>query len=117
MKLHDAASFATGIARFRIVPDSLVHLIALGLPPLEIFCALALLAGPWRRQGALGIALLCLLFLGAILSAAARGIAVECSCFGAAAAEPLWWLIIRDLLLLASALAIYNHCLRAGRVD
>ncbi|MDB6173960.1 MAG: hypothetical protein JWL59_3271 [Chthoniobacteraceae bacterium] len=111
MKLHDAAAFAASIARFQMLPSFLIHPMALGLPPLEMLCGLALLAGRWKRQAAFGIALLCALFLVALLSASARGISIECSCFGAAAAEPLWKLLVRDLLLLAGAMGIYLRAL------
>ncbi len=106
-KLRDAGSFASSIARFRIVPLVLVHPLALGLPPLEVVCALALLWGPWKRQAAFGLFLLTTIFLAALLSAAARGIHVECSCFGAAAGEPLWSAIARDVVLCAAAVALY----------
>ena len=109
MKLRDAVPFAASIARFQIVPEFLIHLLALGLPPLEILCAVALCVGPWKRQAALGIVMLCAIFLIALVSAVARGIAVECSCFGAAGAELLWKVIARDVLLVAAASATYIH--------
>ncbi|HET6408156.1 MAG TPA: MauE/DoxX family redox-associated membrane protein [Chthoniobacteraceae bacterium] len=112
MKVRDAASFAASIARFQILPDVLVNAIALGLPPLEILCGAALLAGPWKRQAAFGVAFLCMVFLGALASAAARGIAVECTCFGAAEPEPIWKTLVRDVVLLTAALALYARCLR-----
>ena len=112
LKLRDAAAFAASIARFEMLPPFLIHPVALGLPPLEIFCGLALLASPWRRQAAFGVASLCLLFLAALVSAAFRGISVECSCFGAAEAEPIWRTIGRDVLLLAASSGLYVRCLR-----
>ncbi len=111
-KLQDPASLAVSIARFRIVPEIVINPMALALPPLEVMCGMALLAGPWKRQAALGISSLSALFLVALTTAAASGIAVECSCFGATAAEPLWKLIVRDLLLLVAALAVYIHLFR-----
>jgi putative oxidoreductase len=112
MKLTNAPSFAAAIARFQLIPDYLIHPLALALPPLEIFCGLALLAGPWKRQAALAIALLSGVFLAAVLSAASRGIEVECSCFGSSVAEPVWMIVVRDLLLLSAAVGIYLQQLR-----
>lgn len=106
-KLRDAAGFASSIARFQIAPLFLVNPAALGLPPLEVFCGLALVAGPWKRQASFALILLSVLFLGAFLSAGVRGIAVECHCFGGAAAEPLWKSITRDVLLLGAAVAVH----------
>lgn len=112
MKLQDAASLAASIARFQIVPEFLIHLLALGLPPLEILCAVTLCIGPWKRQAALGISMLCVVFLIALFSAMVRGITVECSCFGAAVAEPLWRVLARDVLLLAAASVTYVQLAR-----
>ncbi|HEV7868262.1 MAG TPA: MauE/DoxX family redox-associated membrane protein [Chthoniobacteraceae bacterium] len=107
MKLREGAPFAGSIARFQLLPESFIHPVALGLPILEVFCALALVIGPWKRPAALGIVLLCTTFLLALVSAGARGLSVECSCFGAVVAEPLGKLIARDLVLLTAAGAIY----------
>lgn len=113
VKLLDPAALAASIARFQLVPEFLIHPMALALPPLEILCGIALLAGPWKRKAALGISLLCVLFLGALFTAAARGIAVECSCFGGSAGEPIWRLITRDVVLLGVALIVYLRLLCA----
>jgi putative oxidoreductase len=106
-KLQDASAFATSIARFQLAPIFLVHPLALGLPPLEMLCGLALLVGRWKRQASFAILVLGFLFLGALLSAAVRGIEVECHCFGAAATEPIWRPIVRDLFLLAVAVIVH----------
>ena len=117
MKVHGATSFAASIARFQIIPESLINIIALGLPPSEILYGILLLIGPWKRQAALAVAVLCALFLAGLISAAVRGIAIECSCFGSAVAEPLWRLIVRDVLLFAAATATYLHLLRERSPD
>jgi uncharacterized membrane protein YphA (DoxX/SURF4 family) len=112
LKLRDGEAFAASIARFEMLPPFLIHPAALGLPPLEILCGLALLESPWRRQAAFGVTLLCLLFLAALTSAAFRGISVQCSCFGSAEAEPIWRTIGRDVLLLAASSGLYARGLR-----
>ncbi len=118
LKLWDPAAFAASIVRFQLVPELLVHPLALGLPPLEILLGLSLLFGPWKRQAALGVTILCLVFLVGLASAGLRGIEVDCSCFGASTSEPLWLLILRDVLLLAAAISIYarlNRVRQPGR--
>ena len=114
VKLVDPASLATSIARFQMVPLFLVHPLALALPPFEVVCGLALLAGPWKRQATFGITALCAVFLVALISAAIRGLDVDCSCFGSTSSEPLWWLIVRDVVLLAVAGAGYLQHARFG---
>jgi putative oxidoreductase len=116
VKLWDPAALASSIVRFQLVPLFLVHPMALALPPLEVICGIALLVGPWKRQAAFGIAALCAAFLLALLSAAARGLEVDCTCFGSASAQPMWWLILRDVVLLAAAAAMYLH-LRGRSTD
>jgi uncharacterized membrane protein YphA (DoxX/SURF4 family) len=74
VKVGQVESFAASIARFQVVPGLLINPIALGLPPFEILCGLALLAGPWKRQAAFSILVLSGGFLIALLSAALRGI-------------------------------------------
>jgi uncharacterized membrane protein YphA (DoxX/SURF4 family) len=108
-KLVDPAPLATTIMRFQLLPLVLVNPLALALPPLEIICACALLAGRWKRQAAFGICAMCTVFLIALVSAAARGIEVDCTCFGAASAAQLWQLIIRDCALLGGATFLYLH--------
>ncbi|MGV3533695.1 MAG: MauE/DoxX family redox-associated membrane protein [Chthoniobacteraceae bacterium] len=117
VKLADPASLASSIVRFQLVPLFLVHPIALALPPLEVICGIALLAGPWKRQAAFGLAAMCAVFLVALLSAAIRGLDVDCTCFGSAAAQPIWWLILRDVVLLAAAGAVYLHQVRGDTGD
>lgn len=106
-KIPDPASFASSIARFQLLPDLFINPIALGMPVFEILCGLALLAGPWKRQAAFSLAILCGVFLAALVSAWVRGIKVECSCFGGPSHEPVEILILRDIILLAVAVAIY----------
>lgn len=107
LKMQDPASFASAIAHFKILPVQLVSLVALGLPPFEIFSAALLAVGPWKRLGAFNILVLCLVFLAALVSAAARGIELNCSCFGSARGEPVGVAIMRDIVLLAVALVLY----------
>ena len=105
--MQDPASFASAISHFKILPGQLVSLVALGLPPFEILSAVLLAVGPWKRLGAFNIFALCLVFLVALVSAAVRGIELNCSCFGAARGEPVGVAISRDVVLLAVSLVLY----------
>ncbi len=112
IKIREAADFADAIAGFRLLPPGLSNLVALGLPPFEILLGAWLIAG-WRRRTAAFCALgLCGVFLLALVSAAVRGIAVDCGCFGGAHGglseeQRLWFSIGRDVVLLAMAGAVY----------
>ena len=84
LKAWDPVKFAADISNFRILPWGLGVRLAFYLPWVEIICGVALLIG-WMRAGAIAIlTALTVVFIGATISAQARGIDLECGCFGAA---------------------------------
>ena len=84
LKAWDPVKFATDIQSFRILSWPIGVRMAFYLPWLEIVAGLALFIG-WMRSGAVAIlTALTLVFIGATISAQARGIDLECGCFGAA---------------------------------
>lgn len=105
-KSVDPLAFADSIASFAILPARLVNPVALFLPPFEILLALAVATGIRRRPAIVGLIVLLAVFMGALGSALARGIAIDCGCFGSA--EPsfsaAWRTLLRDLPLLGAAL-------------
>lgn len=100
-KLRDPAAFAEAIANYRVLPDGLAGLVALGLPVLEVVVGLALL-WPSHAQGAavLSAAMLAV-FAGAMAQSKLRGIDLECGCFGAAQSSQVSWLKVAMNLALA----------------
>ena len=103
-KLLDPAAFAAAIANFRVFPDALVNAIATVVPALELIGALALLT-PWRRGGALLLGALLLGFTTLLAVSIARGLDLDCGCFGGAAqADPVSPLhLLRNVALLILA--------------
>jgi uncharacterized membrane protein YphA (DoxX/SURF4 family) len=53
-----------------------------GLPACEIALGLLLAAGLFTRVAALGAGLLLVVFIAGVASAAARGLSIDCGCFG-----------------------------------
>ena len=82
LKLADPAKFATAVGNYRLVPHSMIHLMAITLPGVELVAGGFLLAGIWLRAAAGVITSLTLVFAVVILSALARGLNIECGCFG-----------------------------------
>jgi uncharacterized membrane protein YphA (DoxX/SURF4 family) len=81
-KLAHPSGFVKSIHTYKMVPQRLVFPMAMYLPWFELIVGLALLLGLWRRE-ALWMALaLCAVFLAANLTAMARGLEVDCGCFG-----------------------------------
>ena len=110
-KIVDPPGFAHELSNYRLLPDAAVAPIALALPWLEVLCGALLVAGIWRREAALLLAGLLVVFVAALSIDLARGIAVYCGCFGGAkpARSPserfadMRLAIVRDVLLLILA--------------
>jgi uncharacterized membrane protein YphA (DoxX/SURF4 family) len=83
-KLGDLHSFAEEVHNFKILPIALDHLVAMTLPWIELVAALALLLGVRARSGAIVVAFLMVVFTTGVLTAMARGLDIECGCFGTA---------------------------------
>lgn len=115
MKMHDPHGFAENVASFHLLSEGLVTPVTLTLPPLEILAALlALSAGLWRRAGAFCLLALLIVFTAALASALARGLQVDCGCFGAdrldilSPTKNLWFALSRDVALLGLAWFLYT---------
>jgi putative oxidoreductase len=101
-KLADPAAFAAKLPNYRLFPDFLVNIVATTAPMLELVAALALLSGRLYRGGVwLSVGLMAM-FTALIGSALARGIDLDCGCFGnAVQAEPVGALdLVRNVVLL-----------------
>jgi uncharacterized membrane protein YphA (DoxX/SURF4 family) len=83
-KAIDPAGFAADIAAYHVVPGSLVGLLAVALPLLELTVAAALLFGIEARGASVVAAGMLVAFTIGMVQAMARGIDLECGCFGAA---------------------------------
>lgn len=81
-KILDPAGFAEDVAHYALLPDPAVNLVAVLLPWIEAVGALALFTDFAAEGGLLLANLLLLLFLGALGQAWARGLDIDCGCFG-----------------------------------
>jgi uncharacterized membrane protein YphA (DoxX/SURF4 family) len=97
--LHPAA-FAKDVYNYQILPDALINLTALVLPWLELFLGLCLLAGIWLPGAVLTVNGLLVVFLAALVFNLARGLDVNCGCFGTGSDAPAMstgWYLLRDV--------------------
>jgi uncharacterized membrane protein YphA (DoxX/SURF4 family) len=83
-KIIDPPSFAHMIYNYRIVPASLVNVMALTMPWVELLCGLALILGIWKRAALSLIAAMLVVFIIAIGINLGRGNAIDCGCFNVA---------------------------------
>jgi len=91
-KLVDPGSFAAAIANYRVLPDALVGVAAVGLPVLEIVIGAALLWPTYAQGAAVLVAALLVLFAAAMAQSKLRGIDLDCGCFGADQSSQVSWL-------------------------
>jgi uncharacterized membrane protein YphA (DoxX/SURF4 family) len=111
LKLPDPAAAVRAVRAYQLLSESLVGPVAFGLPVLEIAVGLALLLGVFVRTAAIASVLLLAVFIGAVGSAWARGLQIDCGCFGnggqVAAGETSYPLeVLRDVGLLLVALTV-----------
>ncbi|MFC8713030.1 MauE/DoxX family redox-associated membrane protein [Streptomyces sp. NPDC057197] len=81
-KIQDPAASVQAVRAYRILPEALVTPVGHGLPALELALAVLLLAGLRVRLAAVLSALLLTGFLAGIVQAWARGLSIDCGCFG-----------------------------------
>jgi uncharacterized membrane protein YphA (DoxX/SURF4 family) len=104
-KLADMSAFAEQVANFRLLPAATVALTAATLPGIEIVTGALLVLGIAARAAAAIATGLLVVFTGALTLALARGINLECGCFGGADVAT-WTTVARDIVLLVPALAV-----------
>jgi uncharacterized membrane protein YphA (DoxX/SURF4 family) len=118
-KIWSPPAFAKIVYQWQVVGPVPSNLVAVTLPWVELLAGLLLVAGVWRRESALVIALLLLVFIVAAGSVMVRGLDVEnCGCVSLTKVEPAsswppawtrgvgWFLVGRNLALLGVALAL-----------
>ncbi len=108
LKIMNPAQFAAAVDNYRLIPPAWDNLVALTLPWIEVTAGLLVLTGIWLRAAALVIAVLTAGFLLAIGSALARGLNIECGCFGTAGGRQIGLTSLAlDGILLALALCLW----------
>ncbi len=106
-KIQDPLGFAASIEAYRVISGQLVLWVALILPWFELAIGIGLLT-PWLKRGsAWAMAGLLGVFVALHALSWARGLDINCGCFGQDADSPDYhWLILRNLGLLV--LVIYT---------
>lgn len=113
-KLGDPSAFVRAVRAYDLVPDWLAKGIGYGLPFLEISLGVFLAIGLGTRLVSIVSGLLFVAFLIGIVQASARGLTIECGCFGGGGSvqdgqSTTYTLdILRDIgLLIAAALVAW----------
>jgi uncharacterized membrane protein YphA (DoxX/SURF4 family) len=112
LKAKSPAQAQMAVRAYKLLPISIANIFGLSLPWLEIGAGILLIVGIAVRYAALFGGLLMLLFVAAISQAWARGLSIDCGCFGgggqvAAGHTKYLQEILRDLGLTLSAVFLY----------
>ena len=102
-KIQDPQLFARLVAQYLFLPQPLVNLFALWLPPVEFLVGVLLVAGPKTRWNARLVLLMFVSFIIALAQAVIRDLGITCGCFeleGAMDKTEAWVSLVRDLILL-----------------
>jgi uncharacterized membrane protein YphA (DoxX/SURF4 family) len=109
-KLPDPSESVRAVRNYQLLPEAVVPFVGHSLPVLEVIIGLCLLLGLLTRPAAAVSAVLMAAFVFGIASAWARGLSIDCGCFGggggpvenATAKYP--WEIARDAALMLASL-------------
>ncbi len=114
-KLPDPAQSVRAVRAYRLLPEAVVPAVGHLLPLVEILVGVCLVLGLLTRVMATVSAVLLLGFVIGISSAWARGLSIDCGCFGgggtnvANAQAKYPWELARDIgLLLLSAYLVWR---------
>ena len=104
-KVSSPQAFADSIGGFKLLHETILLDVALLILWHEIICAVLILLGVWARAAAM------VLFFLALASAYARGLDIDCGCFGALMASGVGLMaILRTVLLfgLSTIILLYG---------
>ncbi len=118
-KIADPAAFARIVYQWQILGPVPSNVVAVTLPWVELVAGVLLIVGAWKPHAAAVVAVMLVVFIAAAVLVLARGIDVDncgCTSVAAAGAAPSWppdwmrgvgwYLITRNLVLLAGALLL-----------
>jgi uncharacterized membrane protein YphA (DoxX/SURF4 family) len=116
-KVGDLAASGRAVVAYRVLPYEVATVVGAALPFVELTLGVLLLVGLATRLAATVSTLLLVVFVAGITSAWARGLSIDCGCFGsggdlAAGQSPTYGPeILRDVafLALAAFLLVWPH--------
>ena len=110
-KIAHPASFALDVATYEILPLSLINIMAIILPWVELAAGILLIVGYKTRAAAALIGGMMVMFIIAVAIALAKGLDMSCGCFASQAAQeadPISMLTIwRDTAWLALSVYVF----------
>lgn len=112
-KVTDIQGSINSVDAYDVLPDPVAELVGTLLPWAEIGLAALVLLGLFVRFAGAATAVLTLAFIAGMAQAKARGLAIDCGCFGVSGTGDgvSWWDILRDvpIVLAGVYLAVRPH--------
>lgn len=109
-KLRYPRIFAEILTGYELLPASMVTLVAVTLPMLELLAGLSLLLNYRRKGTCLVLAGLCLSFMVAVGWALAKGIDISCGCFvGSDVGTVSGWHLLGNGVMLVGLAALWRQ--------
>ena len=111
-KITDLDASVRAVRAYRLLPETAAQVVGAGLPVVELLLGVLLVVGAGVRAAAAVSAVLMFAFVVGIASAWARGLRIDCGCFGsggdlAAGQDPGYGLeLARDAALTVIALLL-----------
>ena len=109
VKAIDVPAFAGQVAAYQLLPYAWNYAVAATLPYVELLAGTLLLVNLRAKPAALLLLLLNALFMAVLASVVARGLSIDCGCFGPDAGTTPLQALGRDILLVALAVAVYRQ--------
>ena len=81
-KISEPEEFARAISNYKLLPICLINILAIALPWIEICTGILLVFGISVKENSAILSGLLLVFIIAIAISLARGLNIDCGCFG-----------------------------------
>ena len=107
LKVVDPLDFTRNISNYQIFSEGISFFLAIILPWIEIVCGFFLITGIFRQASAFLISFFLLLFILLVLVTIARGINIDCGCFGSLSRSVDFKLVFVDGILFFLSLIIF----------
>ncbi len=110
-KIAEPGDFSLAIANYKLLPDISINVLGIILPWIEISAAILLLFGVAVKENSEIISVMLIVFIIAIGISLARGLNIDCGCFGTANGNEIGLIKLLQnigLLVIGIILIIYN---------
>jgi putative oxidoreductase len=105
-KISDPSGFSTSISNYKLLPVYTVNFFAITMPWIEIVAGILLVFGISVKENAFIINAMLIVFIVAISISLARGLSIDCGCFGKGNQIGIQKLIENTLMFFAGVLLI-----------